>query len=381
MSSSSSSSSSSGSGTMTTVISDAPTSTEFSFQWDIKSWSALDNRFGKGTSCKSVTGAGYTWNFLVFPGGNVNTETKDYVALFLVGKDVPKKVQRKVEFTITVVNQKGSMDQCCHTCSKNKVENLCNGGYGTHKMVKSTFLLDESNGYIVNDRVLLQCDITVHGTTPAQRIVLPQHLTTTSTRSLKNDLSTLLDTGNNADVTIKVADGAEFHAHATILSARSKVFQAMLNENQMTEAQTKLVSMPDIDPAVFEQLLKFLYTDQCDLSHSFAEALLPLGDRYDVPNLVEHCAVALTSTLNVDNVCDRLIFADAHGSLTSEFREVALRFAAANFSGVQLTSGFLERMLQRPDLTAELFKEKAGTRKRKREEEDAEEDVADAEEA
>ena len=88
MSSSSSSSSSSGSGTMTTVISDAPTSTEFSFQWDIKSWSALDNRFGKGTSCKSVTGAGYTWNFLVFPGGNVNAESKDYVALFLVGKDV-----------------------------------------------------------------------------------------------------------------------------------------------------------------------------------------------------------------------------------------------------------------------------------------------------
>ena len=296
--------------------------------------------------------------------------TKNAVGLFLGCKDLPSNATAK--FTLSCVHQKGGTDRG-YTQKELITAKLLTDSYGTLTLMKQSELLGEKNGFIVNDRVIFQADVTVIHSAPKMRVVLPQHLSTTSKFSLKNDLSTLLDTSNYADVTIKVADGAEFRAHKFMLSARSKVFQAMLNDQQMIEAQTNTVSLLDVDPAVFEQVLKFMYTDECDLSGQFPEALLPLGDRFDIPNLVQQCANVLSSTLSVENVCSRLMFADTHGAATAALRETALCFAAHNFSGVQLTSGFLERLIRCPDLLAELFTEKAGTRKRKRSEDEDEE--------
>ena len=76
----------------------------------------------------------------------------------------------------------------------------------------------------------------------------------------------------------------EFPVHKAILSARSKVFQAMF-EHKMLETERSRVEIEDIDNDIMLEILRFIYTDRTQNIEKLADALLPAADKYCLERL------------------------------------------------------------------------------------------------
>ena len=68
------------------------------------------------------------------------------------------------------------------------------------------------------------------------------------------DFEALRSSGDGADIELYIADRT-FPAHRTVLGARSPFFKAMF-ASSMRDADSSGVKIVDVDPDVFEQLLK-----------------------------------------------------------------------------------------------------------------------------
>ena len=74
-------------------------------------------------------------------------------------------------------------------------------------------------------------------------------------------------------------------AHRAVLSARSPVFQAMFEENRSDKSGKIHVS--DVDPAIFEHFLRFIYTGE--LQTTTNKSLATLAAKYQVETLLKLC--------------------------------------------------------------------------------------------
>jgi speckle-type POZ protein len=100
----------------------------------------------------------------------------------------------------------------------------------------------------------------------------------------------MLKDGEGVDVTFSVGNQL-FSAHRCVLAARSPVFKAELF-GQMNETTVKRVEINDMEPAIFDALLYFIYTDSlsgdCDVDQSVAlQHLLVAVDRYGLDRLIK----------------------------------------------------------------------------------------------
>ncbi|RIA97522.1 hypothetical protein C1645_813929 [Glomus cerebriforme] len=67
----------------------------------------------------------------------------------------------------------------------------------------------------------------------------------------------------------------EFHAHSVILHVRSEYFNKVLSaENIEKENGNYLIKLPNISPKAFEDILKYLYTDQVNIANKTGAELL-----------------------------------------------------------------------------------------------------------
>ena len=110
----------------------------------------------------------------------------------------------------------------------------------------------------------------------------------------------------------------EFRVSSFLLASRSPVFAAMLGSG-MREDHTKSVIIDDCDPAVFEELLRYVYTDRCRDTGALQASphkLLAAATKYDVRGLVVRCEEVLCSALTMDNVTETLILADHFDATT-----------------------------------------------------------------
>ncbi|KAG0515540.1 LOW QUALITY PROTEIN: hypothetical protein BDA96_10G287600 [Sorghum bicolor] len=121
-----------------------------------------------------------------------------------------------------------------------------------------------------NDSLTVECSITVLRELP--EVVFPPPATTemeevpppTPSSDLHKHLGELLESKKGADVTFLLASsaggGERFPAHKTVLAARSRVFMAEFFGG-MEERTSRVVEVQDVDPAAFEAMLRFVYTD------------------------------------------------------------------------------------------------------------------------
>ena len=131
---------------------------------------------------------------------------------------------------------------------------------------------------------------------------------------------------NHCDVHFQLGDQS-IGAHVAVLIARSPVFAAMF-QHDMQETKTRQVIIADIEPAVFKQLLHYIYSGRApDLRlDQMAQSLLLAADKYDIADLKEECLALLRSRITVDNAINTLMWAHYH-SMT-RLAEAALAFVA-----------------------------------------------------
>ncbi|CAI9157720.1 unnamed protein product [Rangifer tarandus platyrhynchus] len=88
-------------------------------------------------------------------------------------------------------------------------------------------------------------------------------------------------------------------AHRFVLAAGSAVFDAMFNGGMATTSAE--IELPDVEPAAFLALLRFLYSDEVQIGPETVMTTLYTAKKYAVPALEAHCVEFLTKHLRADN--------------------------------------------------------------------------------
>ena len=132
-------------------------------------------------------------------------------------------------------------------------------------------------------------------------------------RQVLTHLSSLLDTQSKADVTF-VVKNEKIGAHSAIVVSGSPVICAMLEEDKFKEGRTKTVQVEDIEPAVFKEMLRYLYTvNVCQLD-AMTEPLFVAAHKYQIESLKIYCEQRLIKKLNVETVVHYLVLAHLYNA-------------------------------------------------------------------
>ena len=81
----------------------------------------------------------------------------------------------------------------------------------------------------------------------------------------------------------------------------------------MVESQAKTIKIEDADPETFKMMLRYIYCGRLpDDLEANARKLLPLADKYDLPEVRDACVHWMEKSLSKENVCETLIVADLY---------------------------------------------------------------------
>ncbi|KAL6623259.1 hypothetical protein ACP70R_033138 [Stipagrostis hirtigluma subsp. patula] len=224
-------------------------------------------------------------------------------------------------------------------------------------------------GHATSGSITVECTITVISDPKA--IPLPSS-------DLHQHLGELLRSQAGADVTF-VVSGDSFAAHKNILSARSPVFMAEFFGN-MKERSSGQVEIKDMEPAVFDAMLSFIYTDtvpmfdqKVEIATTIAQHLLVAADRYGLGRLKLICERRLALSIDVGTVASTLALAEQHGcsQLKADCVEFITKGSSENLAAILETEGYKHLQASSPSVVTELLKAAHG-KKRSRSPTDAE---------
>ncbi|XBI13524.1 BTB/POZ and MATH domain-containing protein 1-like [Aegilops tauschii subsp. strangulata] len=173
--------------------------------------------------------------------------------------------------------------------------------------------------YIPNDILLIKCDITVIKLKEAQmrKIGMSFNIQVPPSDLLHN-LRSLMDAREESDVSFKVKDEF-FTAHKIVLAMRSPVFKAELYGPMRDKCgQGHIITIEDMEPAVFKALLHFVYTDELpplddlhdDDEEEIVRHLLVAADRFVMERMKLMCERKLSEFPDAKTVAATLALAD-----------------------------------------------------------------------
>jgi speckle-type POZ protein len=128
-----------------------------------------------------------------------------------------------------------------------------------------------------------------------------------------------------SDVNFKVHD-REFPAHKLILAARSEVFASMF-QHPTKENLTNQIKIEDIEPDVFQELLRFIYTGRVSTAtmETMAASLFIAADKYLLDQLKMTCQNHLLHHMSPENCVVLLLTGDLQNP-TKPLKEAAKFF-------------------------------------------------------
>ena len=91
-----------------------------------------------------------------------------------------------------------------------------------------------------------------------------------------------------------------FHAHKYVLATSSAVFFAMFYGDLAQKEST--IRLADTDEESLKEFLRFLYTDDCEITAENAIGVMYLAKKYLIPSLAEKCCDVLQASIKPDNV-------------------------------------------------------------------------------
>jgi len=150
--------------------------------------------------------------------------------------------------------------------------------------------------------------------------------------TFSSDLSTAINTSENADITFTLADNSLVFGHKSILISRSDYFRTIF-EGSFRESGETHVDMKEIERATFLELLRFMYTnDITDVDDQIVDVLIASG-RFLLDDLKQKIEKHLESQLDVENTLDLLFLSEsAH---TPKLRKACVSMLVDNLTKVK----------------------------------------------
>jgi speckle-type POZ protein len=151
-------------------------------------------------------------------------------------------------------------------------------------------------------------------------------------------METLFDTMQLSDVVFNIED-RQFSAHKNILVARSEVFAAMF-QHPTKESLTNQITIEDVEPEVFQELLRFIYTGRVllDKMETLASGLFIAADKYLLDELKRKCENYLLYHMSPDNCVLFLLHGDLNNP--SKYLNGAAKFFRHYTIEVMATNGW-----------------------------------------
>lgn len=137
-----------------------------------------------------------------------------------------------------------------------------------------------------------------------------------------------------SDVTFKI-QGRKFSVHRIVLASVSSVFMEMFSSNQ---TNTNVIEMNDVDPEVFKELLRFIYTGLVVDLESMVFGLYELAYKYNIPLLLSKCEKCLSNSLTIETVIYILQLANKHKS--KNLKDQCIKYIDEKFEDVKKTEPF-----------------------------------------
>ena len=146
---------------------------------------------------------------------------------------------------------------------------------------------------------------------------------------LLNHLSHLLYSGSDSADFHFIVKGEKIPVHKLILEGGSPVLAAMF-QHDMTEKASGTVTIDEVEPIVFRQLLHYLYTGDAPevKDDGMTEPLFVAADKYGVESLKDWCGSIMLDKLDVENAIHLLVLAHLHSY--KKLEEKCIEFIAKN---------------------------------------------------
>ncbi|XP_065205314.1 speckle-type POZ protein B-like isoform X24 [Planococcus citri] len=321
-------------------------SDEARYVWKIEDFDvqeAMDEPFDS-PQFPSVKSNQVKWSLELYPNGD--TDAKDYVSLYIYLRELSgfencKKIFAKATFLVLNNDKKRKHSLAINEFSHPDIDDA---GWGIEKFIKKDAKF--RNKLLSNNNTLtISCEVKFSDMRSFcdSGIELPEC-------DLSENFEALIKNHTLTDVVLSV-NGIDFPAHKTVLAARSPVFCAMFTHST-TESELNRVDIEDINEAVTEGMLKYIYTGKCDDLDKLAEGLLAAADKYDLRRLKIMCAQKLIEGLSIENATNVLILADMHHH--EDLKREAINFIVANFAKILNTVGWQNMLLSNPQLVSEV---------------------------
>jgi len=317
------------------------------FRWIITNYSHLPQEPKRRRFSRKFSLCGHMWQLSVAPGGEDRDATTPFLSVFLWYKG-EEELETKATVQLVVHDEHARrmtqrhMSRIMGPYTDNR--NGISKARGWTQFAPANYI----TRFAKDDRIVLELQLEVKGVTlntvteTACFRELGRSDAHARSQLLRKGFESLLQTGTLVDVTFDVS-GTEFKAHKAIIAILCPVLAAMFSHNSVTNS-AKRVPIGDVQPVIFAEVLKYIYSSQCSLQHP--ELLLAAADRFCLVELCELCALRLLGTLSIENVCDRLILAYDHS--IARLESGCLTFISANANAVLNSEGFRSLRRARP---------------------------------
>jgi len=157
--------------------------------------------------------------------------------------------------------------------------------------------------------------------------------------SLNSDYKKMFNNKFLSDVSF-IVSGKELYAHKAILASRCDYF-ASLYSSGMKDAMMKQLVIDNYSYTAFQQLLKFIYTDECQISSpDVAAELMSAAEFYRLERLKALMELMLSKALDIETACPILEIAQRFGA--AQLKRIAFEYILTNYERVSKTSGFMD---------------------------------------
>lgn len=328
---------------MTSSIVGKVSSVTSEYKWVIKNFctgckSVGDDLLSPEFSTLSADGVPIQWQLSLLPKGETDAALKNYMSIYLHCL-TDANITANISFAILNDKNKVLYEKVMSEKSFNKTLN-----WGLPCFVSRNYVMNTANKILDDDKLTIVCQISVN---PIERKDTEEEdedekSETDRMEEEKNRLRLLefdmfermiTEEDQFSDVTLKIGKQT-WKAHKCILAGRSSILAAMFKE----EIKDNVVDIENVEPDVFIEFLRFVYSGKVNDIENNAGELLILADRYKLDTLLEMCEKTLCEDLDVENVLERLKLAHKYKAL--KLKKTAVDFVVSNAKDIVVLPDF-----------------------------------------